>query len=423
MLLYAGITSISFKYSNFLVKVIKLKHRSQSAGNFFFNILKYIILFVKEESTSETLRNKSVIKKISVHVPKHLKPVQDTQIANYLAGLIDGKGEFINLKNQPRLIITFNGLDASLAYFIKKILGYGKVIKTKNSIILEVSHQSGLAKTIKLVNGKIRSDNILNQIKQNILPYLKNINQNKNNTRRPVARPGAPNKNITNFFNAAIISNNYLNEELYLNNNTDLNNYWLTGFSDVTSCFKITVLNKDILCNSSSDNSSNKVNTTSLTNVNVDKDLQLNFQIKHNNKELLILIKNFFDEASKEEQATSVKKNSLICLKPSAIALRATISKENIFSFDSDNIVEKNISIEKNDKYFIFSSSSFETARKIILFFDKYHLLSHKTHVDYLKWRKTYCRLMDNNQFDYLQIPSALKKFKRTIKSISGTSK
>ena len=92
MWLCAGITSLSFKYSNCLItKVIvtKLKQRSQSAGNF---------AYFSSESTSETLRDKSVLpntgKKVSVHVPIHSKPLSDNDFGHYLAGLIDGDGHF-----------------------------------------------------------------------------------------------------------------------------------------------------------------------------------------------------------------------------------------------------------------------------------------------------------------------------------------
>jgi hypothetical protein len=54
---------------------------------------------------------------VSVHVPKHFKPVSEVQFGHYLAGLIDGNGHF---SNNQQLIIVFNSLDASLAYFIKK---------------------------------------------------------------------------------------------------------------------------------------------------------------------------------------------------------------------------------------------------------------------------------------------------------------
>lgn len=102
MWLFAGITFLFLnfinsnfgnKYSNqmkIIIKeiVTKLLQRSQSAGNF--------IILISDESTSETLRYKSVvkIKKISVHVPIHLKPQNNTDFGYYLAGLIDGDGHF-----------------------------------------------------------------------------------------------------------------------------------------------------------------------------------------------------------------------------------------------------------------------------------------------------------------------------------------
>jgi hypothetical protein len=112
-LLYAGTTSIfSFKYSILNDKVKKLKQRSISAGN------NYKIY----NGTSETLRNETVvkienIKTISIHVPKHLKPVNEDQFGHYLAGLIDGDGHF---SRKQQLVIVFNLLDASLAYYLKK---------------------------------------------------------------------------------------------------------------------------------------------------------------------------------------------------------------------------------------------------------------------------------------------------------------
>jgi hypothetical protein len=70
--------------------------------------------------TSETLRNETVsaenIKAVSVHVPTHLKPINDHQFGHYLAGLIDGYGNF---SSKQQLVIVFHSLDASLAYYIK----------------------------------------------------------------------------------------------------------------------------------------------------------------------------------------------------------------------------------------------------------------------------------------------------------------
>jgi hypothetical protein len=169
----AGITLLSFKYSHQIIKyfkviVTKLKQRSQFAGNF--------INLLFSESTSETLRDKSIIKKISVHVPTHLKPNNDSNFGHYLAGLIDGDGHF---SSAAQLVIVFNKLDAFLAYYIKSRIGYGNVYKVKNkkAVILVISKRIGIIKVLNLINGKIRHKNKLDQIKNNIFskPYFENF--------------------------------------------------------------------------------------------------------------------------------------------------------------------------------------------------------------------------------------------------------
>lgn len=236
ILLFAGITSLSFKYIhlNYNIKkvtVTKLKQRSQFAGNFF-----YFYNIKEDERTPETLRNKSVVKKISVHVPTHLKPINDTAFGHYLAGLIDGEGHF---SNQSQLVIVFNEKDASLAYFIKGKIGYGNVYKVKNkkAIIFVISKYSGLLKVMELINGKIRSQNKIDQINNNILNNSKFI----------------------------------LSSKFYRNTDKDLNNNWLAGFSDADASFQIKLITRN-----------NKT------------EVRLNFQIDQNKNELLILIKNFF---------------------------------------------------------------------------------------------------------------------------------
>jgi LAGLIDADG-like domain len=101
-------------------------------------------------------------------VPTHLKPVSDDQFGHYLAGLIDGDGHF---SSKQELIIAFHSSDASLAYYIKKRLGFGSVkkVKNKNAFILVIVARKGLEKAISLINGKIRTENKLNQINNNIL--------------------------------------------------------------------------------------------------------------------------------------------------------------------------------------------------------------------------------------------------------------
>ena len=306
-LLYAGITSLfSFKYSISLDKVKKLKWRSISAGN----ILKF------NNGTSETLRNETVekkekenIKSVSVHVPKHLKPVSEDQFGHYLAGLIDGNGNF---NNNQQLIIIFNYLDASLAYFVKKRLGFGSVKNNNNAFYLFINTQKGLERVINLINGKFRKENIFNQITYNIL------NHNK-------------------YFEFSKILN------LKLNTNNDLNNHWLAGFSDADSRFQIIDSNKEI---------------------------KLNFQIYQIKDNLLLLIKKFL----------------------------------------GGNI--KYI----NDSY-IYDSSSFGSAKNVINYFDKFHLLSSK-HINFLKWRKTYLIIQKKDHLNKNGIEKIIK-FKKTIINVS----
>jgi len=69
------------------------------------------------------------LKKISIHTSTHLKPETEKNFGHYLAGLIDADGNFSKV---PQLVIVFNELDASLAYYIKSRIGYGNVYKVKS---------------------------------------------------------------------------------------------------------------------------------------------------------------------------------------------------------------------------------------------------------------------------------------------------
>lgn len=232
-MLFAGTTSIfSLKYSILNDTVKKFKQWSKSAGN-------HLI----QNETSETLRNGTVVemenvKRVSIHVPRHLKPVNEDQFGHYLAGLIDGDGHF---STQQQLVIVFHSLDASLAYYIKERLGFGNVkkVKDKNAFILVLASKKGLEKVINLINGKIRTESKFNQIIINILNHDRYAE-----------------------FKKTI--------QFKLNLNNDLNNHWLAGFSDADASFQIKVLNR-----------SNKI------------EVRLNFKIDQKKEIILQLIKTF----------------------------------------------------------------------------------------------------------------------------------
>lgn len=323
-LLYAGTTSIfSFKYSLTISIVKKLKRWSKSAGNI------YVLLFKLEQylknGTSETLRNEAIIntehiKPVSIHVPKHLKPLNDNQFGHYLAGLIDGDGHF---SKQLQLIIVFYKLDVSLAYYIKKKLGYGNItkIKDKNAFIFVIASRNGIQKVLSLINGKLRTINKLSQIYNNII----------NNERFLEFKSDV---------------------EFKLNLFNNLNNHWLAGFSDADASFKIKLINRD--------------NRT---------EIRLNYQVDQKDNNILVEIKRFF----------------------------------------GGNIGYRNI----QDTYY-YGSTSFGSAKKVITYFDKYHLLSSK-HLNYLKWRKAYLTIQSKNHLSKQGLDKIIK-LKSTMNSLSEDS-
>lgn len=202
MLLYAGKASISsFKYFIFLDIVKNLKQWSQSAGN----------TFRLKSVTSETIcDNTENIKNISIHVPTYLKPLNDEQFGHYLAGLIDGGGYF---SYQQQLVILFSFPDVQLAYYIKKRIGFGFVKKfNKNAYLYVISNKDGIIKVINLINGKLRTFNIFNQVINNILAHSK--------------------------FSVAG------GAEFELNISNGFYNHWIAGFSDASSSFKIQLVTK-----------------------------------------------------------------------------------------------------------------------------------------------------------------------------------
>jgi len=309
MLLYAGNTSIlSFKYSPFIGTVKKLKQWSQSAGNT-FNL---------NSGTSETIRDSAEnIKNISIHVPTHIKPLNDEQFGHYLAGLIDGDGHF---SSKQQLVIVFSSPDVKLAYYIKKVIGFGNVkkVKDKNAYLYIISNKEGIIRTIHLINGKLRTLNKYNQVVNNILTYP-----------------------------------SYVKESLVfkMNNSNDLYNHWIAGFSDADASFQVKILDRD-----------NKPRP----------EIRLNYQIDQKDNHLLLLINEFFG---------------------GYIGYRSS-----------------------QDTYY-YGSTSFGSAKKVIKYFDHFHLQSSK-HISYLKWRKVYLLIQSK---DHLT-EEGLNKIKKLKESMNKHS-
>jgi hypothetical protein len=66
---------------------------------------------------------------------------------------------------------VFSSPDVALAFYVKKTLGYGhiKKVKDKNAYLFIVSNRDGIIKVLNLINGKLRTINKINQVKNNIL--------------------------------------------------------------------------------------------------------------------------------------------------------------------------------------------------------------------------------------------------------------
>lgn len=307
-MLYAGTPSqYSSKYSILDDIVKKLEQRRKSAGN---------IIYIKN-GTSETLRNGVVvnsenIKRVSDHVPKHLKPLNNEQLGYYLAGLIDGDGHF---SRALQLVLVFSSPDAFLAYYLKEKLGYGNVkkVKDKNAYLLIVSNKEGMLRVINLINGKLRTEHRFNQVVNNVLSDMRYTDQNINFTK---------------------------------DSSKNFDNHWLAGFSDADASFQIKII-KRITRNK--------------------PEIRLNFQIDQKSDLLLIKIKEYLGG---------------------------------------------NIGYRKSQDTYYYGSTNFGSAKRVIQYFDQYHLQSRK-HISYLKWRKVYRLIQDREHITEKGLSKIL-----TIKSL-----
>jgi hypothetical protein len=77
------------------------------------------------------------------------------------------------------------------------------------------------------------------------------------------------------------------------------------------------------------------------------------------------------------------------------------------------NYIGGNIGYRANQDTYYYGSTSFGSAKKVIKYFDNFHMLSNK-HVNYLKWRKAYIIIQDKNYLNNEGL-TKLIKIKNTI--------
>ena len=225
-------------------------------------------------------------------MPTHQKPLNDEQFGHYLAGLIDGDGHF---SSKQQLVIAFSSPDVKLAYYIKKVIGFGNVkkVKDKNAYVYIISNKDGIIRTIHLINGKLRTFNKFNQVINNILTHSR-------------------------------YSNDRLRQiEFKINISNDFNNHWIAGFSDADASFQIKIVNRV------------NIPVTLIRK----PEIRLNFQIDQKDNNILLQIKEVFGG---------------------------------------------NIGYRKNQDTYYYGSTSFGSAKKVINYFDNFHLQSTKYN-NYLK--------------------------------------
>ena len=235
-----------------------------------------------------------------------MKPLTEKEFGYYLAGLIEGDGSF----QKRQVIICFHELDAPLAYYIKKRIGYGTVTKIKNKKAVKyvVSHSKGLKIIAELINGKLRTEKIT-KFQENLLPFVEHRGAKQAISIMP-------------------------------KNNERLMDYgWLAGFSDADGSFQIKIINRNPI-------------------KRVREEVRLNYQLDQKKSDILNQLKIEFGGF---------------------------------------------IGNRKSQNTYYYGSTNFGSAKKIVEYFDKYHLQSSK-YVNYLKWRKAYCIIMKGEHLTDLGI-------------------
>ena len=124
-----------------------------------------------------------------------------------------------------------------------------------------------------------------------------------------------------------------------MNKSNDFNNHWIAGFSDADASFQIKIVE-----------ASSRVNKPR-------PEIRLNFQIDPPRA-----------IASLDGAGPGKDKDVLLLIK---------------------DVFGGNLGYRKSQDSYYYGSTSFGSAKKVINYFDTFHLQSRK-HINYLKWRKAY---------------------------------
>ena len=301
----------------------------------------------------------------SAHVGKHKTQLSDKEFGYLLAGLIEADGFF----DKEHLFINFDIEDITLAYYIKKKIGYGSVkINKKNQtnnkkVTYICSNNYGLKNFLQLIKGKLITKRIFNQLTK---------------------------------FNYILKSDINFEDFYPCTSNLNFYNYWLVGYMQSKVNLNMSVINNNI--NSFSLLSSSTKEIIPNKKASMDN-LKFNFilnAILFNNKVdiLPLILLKFYIKVGNIDLTTNINNNE---------------SNPNLSNF--------NAVIASSTKLIVpnFRCYDIKIAILIINYLKKFNLFGAK-YVYYLKFRKIYWRLTESrNIYDY-----ELKKIQSIIKKGSS---
>ncbi len=350
-MLYAGKSIKIYNYSiQYIIYIIYIIYRNIVKILYIWDNQQETLLFINNNTpdfiinnkiggnnngSSETIRNNINIlykEKISKHIPKHYKPLNNDQLGYYLAGLIDGDGNFNN--QNGNLTIIYDLKDISSAYWLKDQIKYGSVIKikNKNSIKYVISHSDGLIKILELINGKLKTKLKYNQVINNLL--------NKNNL---------VNKKF------------YLKyDKFIMDKKDDFFNHWLSGFIDADGSLQIKIINKTPGFISNGNNQGENKNI----------EIRLKLQITQKEELILSKIRLFLCNILNNSKNIQTIKGCYI-----GKYKHLNKNKEEISSY-------------------YLETTSFQLAKNVICYLNKYPLISYK-YLNYLYFYKSYLLIQD----------------------------
>lgn len=175
--------------------------------------------------------------------PEHKKI--NKKFLQWLIGFVEGDGSFIVSKNKVYFDITQSINDVQILYYIKKNLGFGKVIlrPEKKIAFFYVTSKENFLKLILLFNGNLCTEYKLNQFNKWLICFNKQYNQNILLKKKKI---------LPSFSNG-----------------------WLSGFIDAEGCFTGQI--KDC------------------STCRLKKTVLLSFEIAQKDNEILCKIKNLFN--------------------------------------------------------------------------------------------------------------------------------